>query len=246
MATESDTQVAARFMAALVTLHRPMVDYIASPEAAAIVDAPRFPVRGARRAIVEANGRVIDGRQAAARTALEWAMRIAERGAVAPDPDEWSIDEARLGRAHACMWGAIARSLLGHLANDWFVVDQGFADTWFGASAVLFVDEQQFAMAGRALQEWAEARRMFGDTAGAELLFAMASAHFVAAGRADRAAVVARRLTETGPVPRDSAFLAGRTVTDAELRVLTTVLGSRNATVVYTAMSRGRRWVSAG
>jgi len=92
-------------------------------------------------------------------------------------------------------------------------------------------------MAGRALQEWAESRRLYGDEEGATYLFQAAMCVFLLIGNQQRSSLAANRPSESGPVAMDSSFFLNRPATEQESRVLSSVLGARNTYRFFKAVA---------
>ena len=127
--------------------------------------------------------------------------------------------------------------MLAHKQAEAFTwPDATLSDSWFGAAFTIFLDTSEGTMAGRALQEWAESRRLCGDEEGANVLFLAAICAFALTGNQDRMSLVVNRPAETGPVAMDSSFFLGRMATLEERDVLSSVLGARNAHRFFTAV----------
>jgi len=190
------------------------------------------PVSSGRQKIIDAYSASGSDKQQAV-VLLNEAVTLLDRGSVTPDPEEWFMDGPEIGRGHACMWGAIARTLAHQQASPAFLVDATLADSWFGVATLIFLETGEFNMAGRAIQEWSESRRMLGDTETADLLTLGAVCVFSSAGIEDRARAAGARTGERTPCPADSSFLLGRPPTHNEAAVLTSVLGGRNTHQFY-------------
>lgn len=171
-----------------------------------------------------------------ARTQLEAGIALLDSGTVHPDESEWPIDGPEVGRAHACMWTAIAKVLTHKQSPQAFDADATNADSWFAIATLIFIGHQEPKMAARSLQEWAESRRMLSDFETAEILRLGAICLFGAIGESERLAVAAARSGQIGPVDVPSSFFLGRPPYESELRVLTTVLGARNSEAFYNAL----------
>ena len=170
------------------------------------------------------------------RQLIQDACVLFAAGAVHPQQNEWFIDGPEVGRAHACMWNGIARTLMHRHAPDIQSIDLSRSDTWFGIAATQFVECNNQIMFGRVLSEWAESRRLFGDLEGADLLFIAASATFLAAGEIDRSQVISLRYGNRKSTSVDSSFFLGRPPTVNEASILVTVLGGENTQWLYEAL----------
>jgi hypothetical protein len=193
--------------------------------------APK-PVSNGRQMLIDAYA-LHPNNPANARQLLSQAINVLDRGSITPDPTEWPIDGPEVGRGHACMWGGIARVLLHQQAGGAFSVDATKADAWFGTAVLIFLETGEFTLAGRALQEWAESRRLLSDTEFANALNLGAVAVFSSANQPDRARLAGARTNATGPCNVDSSFFLQRPPTESEVSVLTTVLGGRNTQHFY-------------
>ena len=197
----------------------------------------RAPVLTARQNLIDAYQQAQRGSKNEAKSLIRAAIASADSGAVSPNSDEWPIDGPEIGRGHACMWGAIARVLSHQQAELFAVQDATLSDSWFGAAFIIFIEHGEGTMAGRALQEWAESRRLYGDEDGAQVLFLAALCAFLIAGNQPRMTLVASRAGQTGPVDTDSSFFLNRPATEQESRVLSSVLGARNSHRFFRAVA---------
>jgi hypothetical protein len=134
------------------------------------------------------------------------------------------------------MWGAIARVLAHKQAESFAGQDATLSDSWFGAAFTIFLENDEGTMAGRALQEWAESRRLVGDEEGANTLFLGAMCVFRLIGNQQRLSLVGNRPSESGPVAMDSSFFLNRPATSQESQVLSSVLGARNTHKFFKAV----------
>jgi len=204
--------------------------------ARAITSGSQNPVLNSRQALIDAYKQSEMGSKAAAKKLINAAIVAADSGAVTPDASEWPIDGPEVGRGHACMWGAIAR-VLAHQQGEMFTwQDATLSDSWFGAAFTIFMSQNEGTMAGRALQEWAESRRLYGDEDGANILYLAALCLFLLLGNEKRMALVANRPSESGPVPIDSSFFLNRPATEQESQILSSVLGARNSHKFYKSL----------
>jgi hypothetical protein len=197
----------------------------------------RAPVSTSREALLNSYKQSEAGSKFTAQRQITAAIAAADSGAVSPDSSEWPIDGPEIGRGHACMWGAISRVLAHKQADTFTWQDATLADSWFGAAFVIFLQNNEGTMAGRALQEWAESRRLYGDEKGANVLFLGATCVFHLIGNQQRLSLVANRSSENGPVAMDSSFFLSRPATEQETRVLSSVLGARNTHKLFKALS---------
>ena len=170
------------------------------------------------------------------RQLIQDACGLFAAGAGHPQEDEWFIDGPEVGRAHACMWNGIARTLMHRHAPDFQSVDLSRSDTWFGIAAAQFVECNNQIMFGRVLSEWAESRRLFGDMEGADVLFIAASVTFLAAGEIDRSQAISLRYGNPKSTSIDSSFFLGRPPTVNEAPILVTVLGGKNTQWLYESL----------
>lgn len=213
------------------------IDAIRTAGARTIASAMRSPVLHSRQALLDAYKQNEVGSIAGARGLLSTAIISADSGAVTPDAAEWPIDGPEVGRGHACMWGAIARVLAHKQGRSFAHKDATLSDSWFGAAFVIFMQTNEVVMAGRALQEWAESRRLCGDEDGANVLFLAATCAFSLCGNQHRLNLVSVRSSQRGPVAMDSSFFLNRPATEQESRVLSSVLGARNAHRFYGSLA---------
>lgn len=200
------------------------------------VRASPKPVMSSRQCIIDAYRLATTGKIESARGKINQARSHADSGSVNPDRSEWPIDGIEIGRAHACMWGAIARVLTRTQASRWDVVDAERSDSWFGVAALQFCLKSELKMMGRTLQEWAESRRMTGDVSGSKPLLLAAATAFAGCDENDRARLALERLDAAGPIPIDSPFLLGRSATASEAGKLGTLLGSKNVESLYQSL----------
>lgn len=213
------------------------INAIKTSGARQISSAMRTPVLHSRQALLDAYQRFQAGSKSGALQLLSSSIVAADSGAVTPDVGEWPIDGPEIGRGHACMWGAIARVLSHKQAEAFAVKDATLADSWFGAAFVIFLQNNEATMAGRALQEWAESRRLFGDEDGANLLFLGATCVFALSDNQHRLNLVSVRTSQSGPVAMDSSFFLNRPATEQESRVLSSVLGAQNTHRFYKSLA---------
>ena len=198
--------------------------------------ALRSPVLTSRQALIDSYKQYEAGSKAEAQRLISAAIASADSGAVSPNASEWPIDGPEIGRGHACMWGAIARVLAHKQAESFAGQDATLSDSWFGAAFTIFLENDEGTMAGRALQEWAESRRLVGDEEGANTLFLGAMCVFRLIGNQQRLSLVANRPSESGPVAMDSSFFLNRPATSQESQVLSSVLGARNTHKFFKAV----------
>jgi hypothetical protein len=198
--------------------------------------ALRSPVLTSRQALIDSYKQYEAGSKAEAQRLISAAIASADSGAVSPDASEWPIDGPEIGRGHACMWGAIARVLAHKQAESFAGQDATLSDSWFGAAFTIFLENDEGTMAGRALQEWAESRRLVGDEEGANTLFLGAMCVFRLIGNQQRLSLVGNRPSESGPVAMDSSFFLNRPATSQESQVLSSVLGARNTHKFFKAV----------
>ena len=196
---------------------------------------PRRPVAHARQSIIDAYKQFDSGHRDDARKQLENAIVHADSGSILPDAAEWPIDGTDVGRAHACMWGAIARVFAHKQSSHWAGTDSTKSDAWFGMATILFVENSEMVMAGRTLQEWGESRRLLGDNF-ALTLFLNATNIFNMANETNRAKLAFERMRTNTPVSQESSFLLGQPPTRGENERLTSVLGASNAARFYNAL----------
>lgn len=196
---------------------------------------PRRPVAHARQSIIDAYEQFDSGHRDDARKQLENAIVHADSGSILPDAAEWPIDGTDVGRAHACMWGAIARVFAHKQSSHWEGTDSTKSDAWFGMATILFVENSEMVMAGRTLQEWGESRRLLGDSF-ALTLFLNATNIFNMANETNRAKLAFERMRTNTPVSQESSFLLGQPPTRGEQDRLTSVLGAYNAARFYNAL----------
>jgi len=196
---------------------------------------PRRPVAHARQSIIDAYKQFDSGHRDDARKQLENAIVHADSGSILPDAAEWPIDGTDVGRAHACMWGAIARVFAHKQSSHWAGTDSTKSDAWFGMATILFVENSEMVMAGRTLQEWGESRRLLGDNF-ALTLFLNATNIFNMANETNRAKLAFERMRTNTPVSQESSFLLGQPPTRGEQDRLTSVLGASNAARFYNAL----------
>lgn len=201
-----------------------------------VASASRSPVLTSRQALIDSYKQYEAGSKAAAQRLINAAIASADSGSVSPDASEWPIDGPEIGRGHACMWGAIARVLAHKQAEAFAWQDATLSDSWFGAAFTIFHENDEGTMAGRALQEWAESRRLYGDEEGANILFLGATCVFMLIGNQQRLSLVASRPSESGPVAMDSSFFLNRPATSQESQVLSSVLGARNTHKFFKAV----------
>jgi len=201
-----------------------------------VSSATRSPVSMSRQALIDSYKQYEAGSKAAAQRLIYAAIASADSGAVSPDASEWPIDGPEIGRGHACMWGAIARVLAHKQAETFVWQDATLSDSWFGAAFTIFLENDEATMAGRALQEWAESRRLLGDEEGANILFLGATCVFMLIGNQQRLSLVANRPSESGPVAMDSSFFLNRPATAQESQVLSSILGARNTHKFFKAV----------
>lgn len=195
------------------------------------------PVRMARQYLIEAYGAFSSGQPVKARQLLSSAIVSANSGAISPDAAEWAIDGPEIGRGHACMWGAIARVFSHKQAELFAYEDATLADAWFGSATVIFLTNGEETMAGRSLQEWAESRRLYKDEEGAQILFLAALCLFMLTGNQTRMEMAGKRTGESGPVAMESSFFLNRPASQAESKILSSVLGASNSLAFYNSMS---------
>ena len=198
--------------------------------------ALRSPVLTSRQALIDSYKQYEAGSKAEAQRLISAAIASADSGAVSPNASEWPIDGPEIGRGHACMWGAIARVLAHKQAEAFAWQDATLSDSWFGAAFTIFLENDEGTMAGRALQEWAESRRLVGDEEGANTLFLGAMCVFRLIGNQQRLSLVGNRPSESGPVAMDSSFFLNRPATSQESQVLSSVLGARNTHKFFKAV----------
>jgi hypothetical protein len=208
-----------------------------TPGAQALVIEGSRPVSMSRQCLIDAYQLNSLGKVSESRELVDHAISFADSGSVRPDPAEWMIDGPEIGRGHACMWGAIARTLRHQQAVAWDVVDAERSDSWFGAAALAFFFGSEWKMMGRSLQEWGESRRLVGDIDGARLLFVTSTIVFAGSGEVERSQIAARRIEDEKPVEFDSSFFLGRPPTTSEVSHLTTVLGARNTNLFYRSIA---------
>lgn len=213
------------------------INAIRTAGAKQVASTTRSPVLTCRQALLDSYKQYQAGSKTAAQRLISAAITAADSGAVSPDASEWPIDGPEIGRGHACMWGAIARVLAHKQADAFAWKDATLSDSWFGAAFVIFLQNNEGTMAGRALQEWAESRRLCGDEEGANILFLGATCVFGMIGNQERLSLVANRPSESGPVAMDSSFFLNRPATEQESRVLSSVLGARNTHKFFNAIA---------
>lgn len=201
-----------------------------------VASASRSPVLTSRQALIDSYKQYEAGSKTAAQRLINVAIASSDSGAVSPNAGEWPIDGPQIGRGHACMWGAIARVLAHKQAKDFAWQDATLSDSWFGAAFTIFLENAEVAMAGRALQEWAESRRLYGDEEGAGILFLGATCVFMLIGNQQRLSLVVNRPRESGPVAMDSSFFLNRPATSQESQVLSSVLGASNTHKFFKAV----------
>lgn len=222
--------------AAVTTKHyQDHIKAIRTAGAAQVASASRSPVSNSRQALIDSYKQYEAGSKAAAQRLINAAIASADSGAVSPDASEW-FDDREIGRGHACMWGAIARVLAHKQAEHFAWQDATLSDSWFGAAFTIFLENDERTMAGRALQEWAESRRLLGDEEGANILFLSATCVFMLIGNQQRLSLVANRPTESGPIAMDSSFFLNKPATSQESQVLSSVLGARNTHKFFRAV----------
>jgi|GEM_PF-1219722 len=228
-------QYFAEFIQMINERYEPHLNELKSPGTKSQVKYER-PVGHARQSIIDAYKQNESGQRNDARKTLERAINQANSGANNPNPVEWPIDGVDVGRAHACMWGAIARVFTHKQSSDWTNTDTSKADAWFGVATKLFLNTGEHVMAGRALQEWGESRRMLGDTDGASRLIVTATVIFNSANEVNRGERALERVYANDPVSQESSFLLGQPPTRGEQDRLTSVLGASNAARFYNAL----------
>lgn len=194
------------------------------------------PVAHARQSVIEAYRQNESGSRNDARKTLDRAIVQADSGSIFPDAGEWPIDGVDVGRAHACMWGAIARVFAHKQSSDWASTDATKSDAWFGVATLLFLENRESVMAGRTLEEWGESRRIFGDSESAALLLTCAVPLFLLGGESERAELAGNRIHAVGPVPQASSFLRGEMPSPTERSRLSSVLGASNARSFYESL----------
>jgi hypothetical protein len=194
------------------------------------------PVAHARQSVIEAYRQNESGSRNDARKTLDHAIVQADSGSIFPDAGEWPIDGVDVGRAHACMWGAIARVFAHKQSSDWASTDATKSDAWFGVATLLFLENRESVMAGRTLEEWGESRRIFGDSESAALLLTCAVPLFRLGGESERAELAGNRIHAVGPVPQASSFLRGEMPSPTERSRLSSVLGASNARSFYESL----------
>ena len=224
------------FAAVLTEQYQDHINALKTAGARQVASATRAPVLTSRQALLDAYKQYESGSKANAQRLIIAAVASADSGAVSPDASEWPIDGPEIGRGHACMWGAIARVLAHKQAVKFTRQDATLSDSWFGAAFTIFVDNNEWKMAGRVLQEWAESRRLYGDEEGAPILFLAAYCVFLLLGDQQRMSPVKNRPSEIGPVPMDSSFFLNRPATAQESQVLSSVLGARNTHKFFKAV----------
>jgi len=212
------------------------INAIKTAGAKQVAAATRSPVLTSRQALIDSYKQYEAGSRVAAQRLISAAVAAADSGAVCPDASEWPIDGPEIGRGHACMWGAIARVLAHKQAEAFAWQDATLSDSWFGAAFTIFLENNEGTMAGRALQEWAESRRLYSDEEGAKILFLAASCVFILTGNQQRMSLVVSRPSESGPVVMDSSFFLNRPATAQESQVLSSVLGARNTHKFFRAV----------
>jgi|694.fasta_scaffold40330_2 hypothetical protein len=224
------------FAAVTTKQYQAHISAIKTAGARQVAPATRAPVLTSRQGLLDAYKQYEAGSRANAQRLINIAIASADSGAVSPDASEWPIDGPEIGRGHACMWGAIARVLAHKQAEIFTWQDATLSDSWFGAAFTIFLENNEGTMAGRALQEWAESRRLYGDEEGANLLFLAAVCVFILIGNQERMSLVANRPSESGPVAMDSSFFLNRPATAQESQVLSSVLGARNTHKFFKAV----------
>jgi len=224
------------FAAVTTKQYQAHISAIKTAGARKVASATRAPVLTSRQGLLDAYKQYEAGSKANAQRLINVAIASADSGAGSPDASEWPIDGPEIGRGHACMWGAIARVLAHKQAEIFTWQDATLSDSWFGAAFTIFLENNEGTMAGRALQEWAESRRLYGDEEGANLLFLAAVCVFILIGNQERMSLVANRPSESGPVAMDSSFFLNRPATAQESQVLSSVLGARNTHKFFKAV----------
>lgn len=227
------------FLEKIIEAHSPVANVLVSPGARSQIIEMTNPVLNARQKIIDAYEQCGAGRQAEALSTLDLAIKCADSGSVAPDNAEWPIDGSDVGRAHACMWGGIARTFAHQQSSDWMDVDATKADAWFGVATLFFLKTANLTMAGRTIQEWAESRRLLDDRESQNLMLFAAMSLFESAGEGiddPRRNLAHFRMDMQAPVWQASSFLHGEPPTEVERMVLGTVLGASNADDFYNAL----------
>lgn len=231
-----DQKVILNFLEAIRDLFGPHVQAIRSQGAKSQASPRSRPVASGRQAILDSYVLSSNGNALAARSMMSKAIELCDSGSVHPDATEWMIDGPEIGRGHACMWGAIARTFAHKQPQSFAGVDALLSDSWFGAAVLIFMETDERQMAGRAAQEWAESRRLAGDQRGADVLNNLAAFFFIASDNQPRAAAAFGRIGERSAVSVDSTFLLGRPATESEAALLTTVLGARNSQRLFDSL----------
>jgi hypothetical protein len=163
------------------------------------------------------------------------SIRFFDAGSVHPDKSEWPHDGEEIGRGHACLWGAISRTFLRRQASFIMVPDAQCADTWFAVAAIIFLEQNDPRMAGRAFQEWAESRRLYKNFEHSDALFFASYISFMDGNDAERARIAMSRHGSREACLIDSSFFLNRPPTKEESNILTTVLGGKNSQRFYSA-----------
>ena len=166
---------------------------------------------------------------------VKQAIRFFDAGSVHPDKSEWPHDGEEVGRGHACLWGAISRAFLRQQASFIMVPDAQCADTWFALAAIIFLEQNDPRMAGRAFQEWAESRRLYNDFEHSDALFFASYISFMDGKDAERARIAMSRHGSREACSIDSSFFLNRLPTKEESDILTTILGGKNSQRFYSA-----------
>ncbi len=157
-------------------------------------------------------------------------------GVTGPAIDEWPIDGPRFGQANAAMWYGITLTLRGQVPDrSWppDTFDPQSLDSWFAVAIVIYLKLGHHVEAGRALQEWAEARRHSLSPSASRELYLVAAELFTTGKRPDRAATAVSRSTKKGTV--QGHFFRREQPSERDRRVLSTVLGSLDAASIIAA-----------
>jgi len=167
---------------------------------------------------------------------LKNSIQYFDAGCIHPDNSEWPLDSAEIGRAHACLWGGIARTFTRRQAPFIMIPDAEKSDTWFATAAIVFLEQNEPLMAGRTFQEWGESRRLMGDYEHADSLFFAAYISFVDAKNDSRARIAMSRHGARQSCAVDSSFFLNRPPTLGETDILTTILGGKNSEQFYSSV----------
>ena len=225
-----------KFAGMMTEPYQDLISALRTAGAKQVASTTRSPVLASRQALIDSYKQYEAGSKTSAQRLINAAIASADSGAVSPDGSEWPIDGPEVGRGHACMWGAIARVLAHKQNKDIISKDKTHSDLWFGAAFTIFLENNEGTMTGRALQEWAESRRLYNDEDGAKILFKAASCVFILTENQQRLSLVANRPSESGPVAMDSSFFLNRPATAQESQVLSSVLGARNTHKFFKAV----------